>query len=259
MIKIATWNVNSVRARLPNVIDWLQDFSPDIVLLQETKCQEEQFPFDDIESLGYNVAVRGQKTYNGVAILSKMPFDEVIKELPGDDEDSEARYIEAVIDGVRVASVYVPNGSEIGSPKFAFKMRFYDRLYDHLKQLLKYEEQMVIGGDYNVAPEEIDTYDSKKAEGKLLFSIDERSALRKLFHLGLTDGYRAKHPKTGHYSWWNYRAGSWQKNHGFRIDHLLLSPQASDVLVTSDIDAKPRGNEKASDHTPVWCELNRIG
>jgi len=254
-VKIATWNVNSVKARLPNVLAWLKDATPDVVLLQETKTLDDAFPRVEFEDIGYNLALHGQKTYNGVAILSKHPIDDVSRGLPGDPEDQEARYVEAFTGGMRVASVYVPNGQEIGSDKFAYKLKFLGRLARHTEALLRQEEPMVIGGDYNVAPFDIDVYDPAAWEGQVLCHPDERAALRRLLHLGLTDAYRAKHPTAHRWSWWDYRAGAWPKDHGLRIDHLLLSPQAADRLKGADIDRAPRGAEKASDHTPVWCEI----
>jgi exodeoxyribonuclease-3 len=260
MTKIVTWNVNSINARLPNVIDWLEHNQPDIVLLQETKTLEENFPFEPIEDLGYNIAVLGQKSYNGVAILSKSPFDEVIKGLPGDENDAQARYIEAVIGNVRVASIYVPNGRALDSEHFEYKMKFFDRLKNHAEELLKYEEAFVLGGDYNVAPEDADVYDPKAWKDKLHCSVPERNKVRALCNIGLTDANRTLHPASTSqgqemYSWWDYRRGAWQENRGLRIDLLLLSPQAADRLDAAGIDTEPRGLPKASDHTPVWCQL----
>lgn len=220
---------------------------------------EEAFPTMEIESLGYNIAAYGQKTYNGVAVLSKYPIDETIKGLPGDDGDIEARYIESVISlkdkAIRVASVYVPNGQEVGAEKFSYKLRFLDRLHTHLKTLLAYEEMLVVGGDYNVAPEAIDVFDPKSLDGTVCFHPEERMRFRKLLHLGFTDAFRATHPAAHQYSWWDYRARGWEYNKGMRIDHLLLSPEATDVLQGSDIETEMRGQEKASDHVPVWCKL----
>ena len=259
-IKIATWNVNSIKARMPVVLNWLQAANPDIVLLQEIKTVKETFPTGPISHLGYNLAIVGQKSYNGVAILSKRPIEDVVTELPGDSNDDQARYVEAVVGDIRVASIYVPNGSEIGSEKFAYKLKFLDRLYEHVQQLLTYEEAFILGGDYNIAPNDDDVYDPEAWKGKLHCSQVERAQLRKLEYLGLTDVTRALHPATTPkgqelYSWWDYRAGSWQGNKGLRIDLLLASPQAADRLEDSDIDKSPRGKPKASDHTPVWCTL----
>ena len=259
-MKIVTWNVNSIKARMPNVLEWLEATNPDVVLLQETKSTKETFPFGPLSHLGYNIEVVGQKSYNGVAILSKRPIEDVTTSLPGDSSDEQARYIEAVIGDVRVASVYVPNGQEVSSEKFDYKLKFYERLHQHLQTLLGYEEAFVIGGDYNVALNDEDTYDPKSREGKILFSLPERGCLRKLFNLGLTDATRILHPANTAqgqelYSWWDYRAGSWANNTGMRIDYLLLSPQAADRLESSQIDKDVRGKPKASDHAPVWCTL----
>lgn len=260
MLRIATWNVNSVKSRIGHLLDVLRaDNAPDILLLQELKCQDDAFPYMEIEDAGYNVAVHGQKTYNGVAVLSKFPIDETTKGLPGNNEDLESRYIECVISlpqtAIRVASVYVPNGQEPYSEKFKYKMAFFERLYAHAEKLLEYNEMLVIGGDYNVAPTNIDVFDPKSLEGTTCFHPEERKRYRALLGLGFTDAYRAINPQTQGFSWWDYRAGSWQHNKGMRIDHLLLSPQAADVTFASDIDLIPRDKEKPSDHTPAWCEL----
>lgn len=260
MLNIATWNVNSVKSRLPHLVKYLTEYKPDVVLLQELKCVTDAFPYMEIEDLGYNVAAHGQKTYNGVAILSKYPIDDVTTTLPGDESDEQARYIEAVISlnnkAIRVASVYVPNGQAPNSDKFAYKMKFFDRLYDHINKLLTYEEAFIIGGDYNVAPTAIDVYDPKSLEGTVCFHPDEREKLRKILYLGLTDAFRAANDNTQQFSWWDYRGSGWQYNKGMRIDHLLLSPQAADLLQTSEVISDVRGWEKASDHAPVACNLS---
>jgi exodeoxyribonuclease-3 len=259
-LKIVTWNVNSINARLEIALNWLNFFQPDIVLLQETKGITESFPGVAFEDLGYNVAVVGQKSYNGVAILAKRPIEDVITSLPGDEQDYEARYIEAVVGDLRVASIYVPNGQEIGSEKFEYKLRFLDRLYEHTKTLLNYGEALILGGDYNIAPADEDVYDPKAWEGRLHCSLPERAQLRKLMNLGLTDALRVFYPVEtlegqDLYSWWDYRSGGWQRNQGLRIDLLLLSPQAADRLQKAGIDTSVRGLPRPSDHAPVWCEL----
>ncbi len=254
-MRIATWNVNSIKARLPLVLDWLRDFAPDVALLQETKTVDEAFPELEIGDLGYNVAVHGQKSYNGVAILSKRPIEDVRRGLPGDEDDRQARYIEAVTGGVRVASIYLPNGNPVSSDKFAYKLRWMERLRDHAETLLRYEEVMVLGGDYNVAPTDADVYDPKAWADDALCRPESRARFRALLHLGLTEAYRALHPEPGAYTFWDYQKGRWQRDEGLRIDHLLLSPQAADRLAACEIDREPRGRERASDHTPVWCEL----
>ncbi len=268
MIKIATWNVNSVKSRISHLLEVLRsEDAPDIILLQELKCQDDAFPYMEIEDAGYNVAVHGQKSYNGVAVLSKFPIDEVAKGFKSSTSPTahdplflaDSRYIECVISlpktAIRVASVYVPNGQEPYSEKFQYKMEFFERLYDHMQNLLQYDEMVVIGGDYNVAPAPIDVFDPKGLEGTTCFHPEERKRFRALLGLGYTDIYRTINPNAHGFSWWDYRAGSWQHNKGMRIDHLLLSPQAADKAIASDIDLIPRDKDKPSDHTPVWCEL----
>jgi exodeoxyribonuclease III len=259
-LTIATWNVNSVKSRLSHLLDWLKQDAPDIVLLQELKCQTDAFPAEDIEALGYNLAIHGQKTYNGVAILSKYPLEDVQTSLPEAPLDDQARYIEAVISlphnhAVRVASVYVPNGQEVGSDKFDYKLAFMDALYLHFKNLLQLEEMLVIGGDYNVAPEDIDVYDPVRSAGMVCFHPLERAKFRSYLNAGMTDAYRALHPAKQQFSWWDYRAGAFEHNKGLRIDHLLLSAQATDVLENCEIVQKLRELERPSDHAPVSCRL----
>ena len=258
-LKIATWNVNSVKARLPIVLEWLRDARPDVVLLQEIKCLEEQFPTLEIGDLGYNVAAVGQKTYNGVAILSKSPIEVERRALIGGGSDDQARYVEAVIDGgnspVRVASIYLPNGNPVGSDKFDYKLAWMERLFEHARRLLETEDPIVLGGDFNVAPWDEDVYDPEAWRDDALCRIESRRWFRATLYLGYTDAFRAFHPEAGRYSYWDYQAGRWQRDEGLRIDHLLLSPQAADRLSAAGIDRGPRGKEKASDHTPVWCEL----
>ena len=260
MVSIATWNVNSVNARLPVVLDWLKESKPDIALLQETKVVNENFPRMEIEELGYNLDLHGQKTYNGVAILSKYKLEDVVTHLPGEDADDHARYIEAVATigkkVLRVVSVYVPNGNEIGSDKYEFKLRFYDRLYAHVKQLLEYDEMLIIGGDFNVAMDPIDVHDPKVWQDSVLFHLSMRQKLRAFANLGLVDAFRALNPHSIQYSWWDYRAGSRGSNKGLRIDYLFASPQATDRLSNCIIEEKWRDFEKASDHASVKCELS---
>jgi exodeoxyribonuclease III len=251
---VATWNVNSVKARMPHLLEWLATAAPDVVLLQETKCVNEEFPRLELESLGWNLALRGQKTYNGVAVLSRLKIVEEIASLEGDE--GESRYIEAKLEnGVRVASIYVPMGQSTESDRFPFKLHFLDRVHDRAKRLLEDEEAFVLGGDYNVAPEEGDVFSLQVMEGQVLFHPEERKRYRKLQYLGLTDAFKALNPAPHQYSWWDYRGGALQRDLGLRIDHLLLSPQAADRLEASGIDKTPRMKEKASDHTPVWCRL----
>jgi exodeoxyribonuclease-3 len=261
-LTIATWNVNSVKSRLEHLVRYLREWKHDVVLLQELKCQKEAFPYMEVEELGYNVVVHGQKTYNGVAILSRYPIEDVSAALPmlgGDAEDLEARYIEGLISlktgAVRVASVYVPNGQSPDSEKFSYKMRFFERLHARMELLRSYEEMLVVGGDYNVAPEAIDVFDPKSLDGTVCFHPNERAHYRSLCHLGMTDAYRALNDNRQEFSWWDYRASGWEQNKGMRIDHLLLSPEAADRLEDARIIQDTRGWEKPSDHAPVVCKL----
>lgn len=258
-VSIATWNINSVKARLAHLLTWLRESACDVVLLQELKCEDAAFPAMEIEDLGYNIALCGQKTYNGVAVLSKYPLDDVIRGLPGEDGDEQARYIEATVclpgSTLRVASIYVPNGQEVGSAKFAYKLRFYDRLTSHARALLAREEPVILGGDYNVAPYAPDVYAPEHLDGTICYHPDERAKLRALLHLGYYDAFRARHPQAQQFSWWDYRGGGYQHNKGLRIDHLLLNAYGTDRLEDCRIDETPRGWEKPSDHAPVLCSL----
>ena len=261
-MKIATWNVNSIKTRLPHVLDWCARSTPDILLLQETKTVDEGFPRLELEAAGYHTAHFGQKSYNGVAILSRFPIIEAIRGLPGDPEQGEARYLEACIrssDGpetIRVASVYVPMGQSVESDRFPFKLKFLDGLRARAQDLLYNREAFVLGGDFNVAFDSNDVYDPKLFEDKVLFHPEERRRLRGLVYLGLTDAVRTLSKEAGLYSWWDYRAGGWEHDHGLRIDHLLLSPRIADMLKTAGIDRAPRGLERPSDHAPVWCDIS---
>jgi exodeoxyribonuclease-3 len=253
-MKIVTWNVNSIKARLGQFLPWLDTSRPDVVLLQETKCIDQDFPRLEIESRGYTVALRGQKAYNGVAILSRPAILEVTDQLDGDA--GESRYIEARIEGdVTVASVYVPMGQSVESDRFPFKLAFLDALRARAQSLLDEDAPLILGGDLNVAPEDEDTFDPRGMDGQVLFHPEERKRLRALQFIGLTDAVRALDPRPDIYSWWDYRGGSWQRDHGLRIDHLLLAPKMADRLVASGVDKAPRALDKPSDHAPVWCEL----
>ena len=255
MVTIATWNVNSIKARLPNALAWLEGFGPDVVLLQEVKTVAEGFPYLEIEALGYNIAVVGQKSYNGVAILSKSPLEDLVERLAGDEEDEQARYLEATTFGLRVASIYLPNGNPISTEKFPYKLAWMARLKARAQELLALEEPIILGGDYNVIQNDDDVYDPLAFAGDALFQLETRQAFWSILNLGYTEAYRSLHSEPHRYSFWDYQAGAWQKDNGLRIDHLLLSPQAADLLEDCDIDSKPRGQPKASDHTPVWCRL----
>lgn len=255
-ISIATWNVNSIRSRLSHLLEWLDsDNAPDVALLQEIKVEETGFPFMEIEERGYNIAVYGQKSYNGVAILSKFPLSDVVKGLPTYGDDEQARYIEALVEAhgevFRVASVYVPNGQAVDSDKFVYKFRFLDALDEHMQSLLALEERTIIGGDYNIAPFDADVYDAKALNGTVCFHPKERDRLRTIFNQGWADAFRILHPARTQFTWWDYRGGSFPRNHGLRIDHLLLSPEAGNALHECEVVMDLREKEKASDHAPV--------
>lgn len=258
--RIATWNVNSIRSRLQHTLEWLSRDPVDIVLLQELKTVVDQLPLIEIEELGYNVRAVGEKSYNGVAILSRFPLEVTQESLPGNGNDLQARYIEAEVSlpgqALRVASVYVPNGQEVGSEKFSYKLAFLDRLRMHLSALCAHDELCIIGGDYNIAPEPLDVYAPQTLDGSVCFHPEERARFRALEYLGYYDAFRLVHPQQQAFSWWDYRGGSWQSGKGMRIDHLLLSPQAADRAEDCIILSDMRGAEKASDHAPVVVTLN---
>ncbi len=247
--------MNSIKARLPRVTDWLDEFKPDIALLQELKCLDENFPRMEIEDLGYNVETHGQKSYNGVAILSKNPIEDVMRGLPGDHDDDQSRYMEATINTVRVATIYLPNGNPFPGPKFDYKLEWMDRLIRRTKELLTHEEDLVLGGDYNVCPKDEDCYDMAKFADDALCQPETIDRYFTMLNLGLTDALRVFYPSGHNYTYWDYQAGAWQKDNGVRIDHLLLSPTAADKLLKCDIDRTPRAKDRPSDHTPIWCEL----
>jgi exodeoxyribonuclease III len=259
-MKIATWNVNSIKVRLETALNWLKLAKPDAVALQEIKCLDENFPIAAFEELGYNCAVHGQKTYNGVAILSKRPLEDVTPRLPGGDGDDHSRYLEAVVTGekgaLRIASIYAPNGNPIGSDKFAYKLSWLERLHAHAKELLALEEPLALMGDYNIIPQDKDCFDPKAWVKDALFQPESKAQLRKIEYLGYSDAFRAKNRAAGQYTFWDYQAGSWRKNLGIRIDHILLSPQGLDRLKSVGIDKHMRESEKPSDHVPVWAELD---
>lgn len=256
-MKIATWNVNSIRTRLPILESWVKDSQPDIILLQELKCQDEVFPHEFVEDLGYNTAIYGQKTFNGVAILSKFPIEDITKGLPN-FKDPEARYIEAFTGGVRVASVYAPNGSELGSEKYKYKLGFYSLLKNHIQNVLGHNEYFFMGGDYNVAPSDADVHDPQRWKGQVLVSDPERKAFTNLMEIGLADTLRHFHTedtaeKEKWYTWWDYRKGAWPRNWGLRIDHILASQNTLTHIQEVGIDRNLRGMERPSDHAPYWC------
>ena len=258
-MRIATWNVNSIKQRIESAQAWLAARQPDVVCLQETKCVDEAFPREPFEALGYNVAIHGQKTFNGVAILSKLPFDEVTARLPGDDTDDHARFLEVVVRAgpgvVRIASIYLPNGNPPDTEKYPYKIRWMDRLLRYSRERMKLEEPLVLAGDYNVIPTAADVHNPAAWTADALFLPQTRDRFQALLNLGLTDALRAASDAPGLYTFWDYQAGAWQKNNGIRIDHLLLSPQAADRLTAAGIDKHVRGWEKPSDHVPVYIDL----
>ena len=258
-MKIATWNINGVKARIVNLLEWLKESDPDIACLQEIKSVDEAFPRLEIEALGYHVETHGQKGFNGVAILSKAKPEEVMRGLPGDDSDEQARFIEAVFstdDGVlRVASLYLPNGNPVDTEKFPYKLSWMARLEAHARNRLALEEPFVLAGDYNVIPEPEDCHDPAVWAGDALFRPESRNAFRKLENLGFTDAIRAVDDRTETYTFWDYQAGAWQKNNGIRIDHLMLSPEAASRLKSATIEKHVRSWEKPSDHVPACIKL----
>jgi exodeoxyribonuclease-3 len=264
VIKVATFNVNSLRARIGNVLSWLKNAQPDVALFQEIKCLDSELPRLEIEDLGYNFEAVGQKSYNGVAILSKRPFMVEARRLPGGDGDDHARYIEAVIDiadgkrhkALRVASIYLPNGNPVDTEKFSYKLAWLERLNEHARNLLALEEPLVLGGDYNVVPTDDDVYDPVGWANDALCRPESRAGFFRLLNLGYVDAFRALHSEPHQYTFWDYQAGRWPRDEGLRIDHLLLSPQAADSLDDCQIDKTPRKGDKPSDHTPIWCALD---
>lgn len=260
-MKIAAFNVNSINARLARVLEWIDAARPDAAVLQEIKCVEEKFPAEEFERRGYNLVVCGQKTYNGVALVSKFPLEDVTKRLPGDEGDEQARYVEALLAPpagaapVRLCGVYAPNGNPAPGPKYDYKLAWLKRLKGRVKTLLAHEEAFAVLGDFNVIPQAEDVHDPKAWEKDALFLPQSRAALREILHLGLTDALRQIHPYKTLYTYWDYQGGAWEKDHGIRIDHILISPQAADRLKDAGVDRAERGRERPSDHAPVWAEL----
>lgn len=258
-MRLATYNVNSVNARLPNLLEWLAEADPDVVCLQEIKCEEFKFPREAIEDAGYNCIVSGQKSYNGVAILSRLPMEVAQTRLPGEDEDTQARYLEveiSVASGVvRVACLYCPNGNPVGTEKFNYKLRWMDRLQNHVKGLLELEEPLVLAGDWNIIPRHGDCYDPYAWAGDALFQPQSKAAWRRLLNLGLTDAFMAVDGADHAYTFWDYQAGAWPKDNGIRIDHFAISAQAADILDSVKIWRTARAQERASDHVPVSADF----
>jgi exodeoxyribonuclease III len=259
-MRIATWNVNSIKAHLEAVTEWLKEAKPDVVCLQEIKCEDTSFPAVHFEELGYAAAIHGQKTYNGVALLSRLPLENVVKGLPGDASDDQARYIQATVIekelAVTVASIYLPNGNPAPGPKYDYKLAWMARLQAHAAELLKTEEPVALLGDYNVIPAAEDAKHPDNWKSDALFLPASRAAFQSIKNLGLTEAFRALHPlEAGAFTFWDYQAGAWPKNNGIRIDHALLSPQAADRLQSAKIDKHVRDWEKPSDHVPLVIEI----
>lgn len=255
-MRIATWNVNSIKMRLGNVLDWIKSCQPDVLMLQEIKCETSAFPVLEFNATGYKVQVLGQKAYNGVAIVSRYKIEEPLEHLPEAGNDTQARYLEASVNGIRLASIYLPNGNPAGTEKFDYKLAWLKRLRIHAKTLLQNEMPVVLGGDFNVIPEAIDVYDPKGWENDALFHPESRAAFRDVVHCGYTEAFRALHPQKKHaYTFWDYQAGAWDRDAGLRIDHFLLSPEAVDRMTYCGIDRAERGKDKSSDHTPLVLEI----
>ena len=253
-IRIATWNVNSVRARLPLVLAWLETNQPDVLLLQELKGTD--FPADVFESVGYQSAAVTQKSYNGVAILSRHPIDPITTTLVGDEQDSHARFLEAIIQGIRVVNIYLPNGNPVGTDKFLYKLAWMQRLLGQLAGWLQTSTPTLIGGDFNVIPEDIDCHKPASWVRDALFQPETRAAYRAFLDLGYTDAFRHLHPEeTGQFTYWDYFRKAFETNRGIRIDHFLLSPDLAARLETCTIDRAPRTQERPSDHTPIFVDL----
>jgi exodeoxyribonuclease III len=258
-MKIATFNINGIKARIEALPAWLATAQPDVACLQEIKSVDENFPREIFEDMGYRVETHGQKSFNGVAILSKLPLEDITRGLPGDDSDEQARWIEATVIGsqaVRVCGLYLPNGNPAPGPKYDYKLAWMARMEARAKALLATEEPVVFCGDYNVIPQAEDAAKPEAWVNDALFLPESRAAFRRLIHLGLTDAFRARTSAPGQYTFWDYQAGAWERNNGIRIDHFLLSPQAADLLQDCQIDKAVRGGDKPSDHVPVWVDLN---
>lgn len=258
-MKIATYNINGIRARAETLLEWLKQTAPDVVVLQEIKIVDEAFPREPFEELGFRVETHGQKSFNGVAILSRLPLEDVARGLPGAPEDEQARWIEATVIGaraVRVCGLYLPNGNPAPGPKYDYKLAWMDRLRDRAAALLASEMPAVMLGDYNVIPEDIDAHRPQDWVLDALALPRSREAYRRIVNLGFTDAVRALHPEPEIYTFWDFQRGAWQRNDGIRIDHLLLSPQCADLLQEVGIDKDQRGLDKPSDHVPVWMKID---
>lgn len=258
-MKIATFNINGIKARLPALLDWLDEAQPDVALLQEIKSVDEGFPREPFEERGYNVETHGQKSFNGVAILSKLPLEDVTRGLPGDDADEQARWIEATVVGktaIRLCGLYLPNGNPCPGPKYDYKLAWMKRLEARARDLLAAEEPALMAGDYNIIPQDEDAKRPEVWQEDALARPESRAAFRRIVNLGFTEAFRVRTRGPGHYSFWDYQAGAWNRDDGIRIDHFLLTPQCADLLMDCKIDKDIRAREKPSDHVPVWVELD---
>ena len=257
-MKLATFNINGIKARIDALPAWLASANPDVVCLQEIKSVDDAFPRELFESMGYRVETHGQKSFNGVAILSKLPLEDITRGLPGDETDEQARWIEATVIGqraVRVCGLYLPNGNPTPGPKYDYKLAWMARMEARVRALLTTEEPTVFCGDYNVIPQDEDAAKPELWTADALALPASRAAYRRLLALGLTDAFRARNAAPGQYTFWDYQAGAWERNNGIRIDHLLLSPQAADLLNDCQIDKQVRAGDKPSDHVPIWIDL----
>lgn len=257
-MKIATFNINGIKARIEGLPEWLDEAKPDVALLQEIKSVDEGFPREIFEDRGYNVETHGQKGFNGVAILSKLPLEDITRGLPGDESDEQARWIEATVVGeraIRVCGLYLPNGNPVPGPKYDYKLAWMKRLQSRAEALLAAEEPALMAGDYNIIPQPEDAKRPEAWEDDSLYRLESRTAWRQILNLGFTDAFRARTQGPEHYSFWDFQRGAYDRNDGIRIDHFLLTPECADLLTDCQIDADVRARSKPSDHVPVWVEL----
>lgn len=259
-MKIATFNINGIKARIGALTDWLAEAQPDVAVLQEIKSVDEGFPVPPFEDMGYNVVTHGQKSFNGVAILSKLPLEDVTRGLPGDDDDEQARWIEATVVGareaLRICGLYLPNGNPAPGPKYDYKLSWMERLHARAAALMTAEMPALMAGDYNIIPQDEDAAKPEAWREDALARPESRAAYRRIVNLGLTDAVGATHPPGGQFTFWDYQAGAWPRNNGIRIDHILMTPSCADLMTGCGIDREIRGREKPSDHVPVWVELD---
>jgi len=257
-MKVATFNINGIKARIGALCSWLDEAKPDVALLQEIKSTDENFPREPFEERGYNVETHGQKSFNGVSLLSRLPLEDIRRGLPGDDDDTQARWIEATVVGrhaVRICCLYLPNGNPAPGLKYDYKLSWMRRLKMRAEEILTDEDPALIGGDYNIIPQPEDARNPENWEEDALYRIESRTAWREMLNLGFTDAFRVRNQAPGNYTFWDYQAGAWKRNNGIRIDHMLLTPQCADLMLDCGIDAEIRGREKPSDHVPLWVEL----